>query len=95
MLMVMFLFVNMVFIFLKVSLAIAILFFISALLFAFCDLVYPRYFKLFTCFILSPLHYILQIGELAFFDITVHSVFLTFSSKPSFTLLADAVVRSV
>ena len=65
-LMVMLLFVNMVFIFLKVSLAIAILFFISASLFAFCDKVYPRYLKLFTCFIFSPLQDILQIGALAF-----------------------------
>ena len=94
-LMVMFLFVNIIFIFLKVSLAIAILFFISASLFAFCVMVYPRYLKLFTCFIFSPLQDILQIGVLAFFEMTMHSVFLTFISKPFSILLTVVVVRSV
>ena len=81
-LMVMFLFSNIVFIFLKVSLAIAILFFLSASLFAFCVMVYPRYLKLFTCFIFSPLQDMLQIGVLTFFEMTMHSVFLTFNFKP-------------
>ena len=62
-----------------VSLDKAILFFISVSHLASGVIVKPKYLKVSTCFILSPLQRILHTGMSDCFEMTMHSVFFSFS----------------
>ena len=67
------LFVNMLLILLKVNFDIPILFFFSYSLLPSGVMVQPRYLKVSTCLICSPLQVILHFDMTGFFDTTIHS----------------------
>ena len=79
------------FILVNVSIEKTILFFISVSHLASGVIVKPKYLKVCTCFILSPLQRILPTGMSDCFEMTMHSVFFAFS--PLFSLSTVTVVR--
>ena len=66
------------FILVNVSLDKAILLFISVPHLASGVIVKPKYLKVFTCFILSPLQRMLHTGKSDCFEMILHSVFFAF-----------------
>ena len=67
------------FILVNVSLEKAILFFIPVSHLASGVIVKPKYLKMTTCFILTPLQRMLHTGMYDCFEMTMHSVFFAFS----------------
>ena len=81
------------FILVNVSLDKAILFFIPMSHLVSGVIVKPKYLKVLTCFILSSLQRMLHTGMSDCFEVTLHSVFFAFRSRPLFSLSIVTVVR--